>query len=111
GLTFKENCADVRNSKVVDIIHELQSYGVEVFAHDPEADAEEAQREYGVSLLPWEALPRADAIVAAVAHRSFLRIGTDDLSGKLVAGGSFVDVKAAFDADALAAVGARVWRL
>ena len=111
GLTFKENCADVRNSKVVDIIHELRSYGVEVFAHDPEADAQEAEREYGVHLLPWEALPRADAIVAAVAHRGFLALGAEDLTRKLVKGGSFVDVKAAFDASALAAAGLRVWRL
>ncbi len=111
GLTFKENCADVRNSKVVDIIHELTSYGVEVFTHDPEADAEEAAAEYGVQLLPWETLPRADAIVAAVAHKGFLEIGAQGLSRKLVDGGSFVDVKAAFDPTPLAALGVRVWRL
>ncbi len=111
GLTFKENCADVRNSKVVDIIHELKSYGVEVFTHDPEADAEEAAAEYGVHLLPWESLPRADAIVAAVAHKGFLEIGAQNLSRKLVQGGSFVDVKAAFDPSTLAALGVRVWRL
>ena len=111
GLTFKENCADVRNSKVVDIIHELTSYGVEVFTHDPEADAEEAAAEYGVQLLPWETLPRADAIVAAVAHKGFLEIGAQGLSRKLVDGGSFIDVKAAFDPTPLAALGVRVWRL
>ena len=111
GLTFKENCADVRNSKVVDIIHELASYGVEVFTHDPEADVEEAAAEYGVRLLPWESLPRADAIVAAVAHKGFLEIGAQGLSRKLVDGGSFVDVKAAFDPSPLAALGVRVWRL
>ena len=71
GLTFKENCADLRNSKVVDIIRELQAYGVEVFVHDPQADAEEAMHEYGVRLVRWDDLPRADAIVAAVAHREF----------------------------------------
>ena len=50
GLTFKENCADLRNSKVADVINELKSYGVEVFAHDPWADPEEAMHEYGVRL-------------------------------------------------------------
>ncbi len=111
GLTFKEDCADLRNSKVVDIIQELTSYGVEVFVHDPEADAEEALHEYGVRLLAWDALPRADAIVAAVAHKGYRGLGVEDLSRKLVKGGSFIDVKAGFDQAALAASGIRVWRL
>ena len=111
GLTFKEDCADLRNSKVVDIIIELESYGVEVAVHDPEADPAEALHEYGVTLLPWDALPRADAIVAAVAHKGFKALTGEALAGKLVPGGSFVDVKAAFDEAQLRAAGASVWRL
>ncbi|MEY4755026.1 MAG: hypothetical protein RJA44_2701 [Pseudomonadota bacterium] len=111
GLTFKENCADLRNSKVIDIIQELKSYGVEVFVHDPEADPDEAMHEYGVRLLPWNELPRADAIVAAVAHKGFQKLGVEDFSRKLVKGGCFVDVKAAFNADQLESAGLRVWRL
>ena len=111
GLTFKEDCADLRNSKVVDIIRELQSYGVEVHVHDPEADPEEALHEYGVQLHKWEDLPRADAIVAAVAHRGFKALSPEDLCRKVVKGGVFVDVKAAYDAEALRGVGLRVWRL
>jgi UDP-N-acetyl-D-glucosamine/UDP-N-acetyl-D-galactosamine dehydrogenase len=111
GLTFKEDCADLRNSKVVDIISELKSYGVEVSVHDPEADPAEALHEYGVCLLKWEELTRADAIVAAVAHKGFRSLGADDLTRKLVKGGCFVDVKAAFDANALRAAGVNVWRL
>jgi UDP-N-acetyl-D-glucosamine/UDP-N-acetyl-D-galactosamine dehydrogenase len=111
GLTFKENCADLRNSKVVDIIQELRSYGVEVFVHDPEADPDEAMHEYGVRLLDWDDLPRADAVVAAVAHRRFRTLGADDLARKLVKGGCVIDVKSAFDAPALTAAGMRVWRL
>jgi UDP-N-acetyl-D-galactosamine dehydrogenase len=111
GLTFKENCADLRNSKVIDIIQELKSYGVEVFVHDPEADPDEAMHEYGVRLLPWDELPRADAIVAAVAHKGFQKLGVEDFSRKLVKGGCFVDVKAAFNADQLESAGLRVWRL
>ncbi len=111
GLTFKEDCADLRNSKVVDIVQELRSYGVEVYVHDPEADAEEAQREYGVHLQRWEALPRADALVAAVAHRRFRELSLDDIGRKTVRGGCFIDVKGRFDAQALGQAGLRVWRL
>jgi UDP-N-acetyl-D-galactosamine dehydrogenase len=112
GLTFKENCPDLRNSKVVDIIQELKSYGVEVFVHDPEADPDEAMHEYGVRLLTWEDLPRADAIVAAVAHKRFQQqLTVEDFSRKLIKGGCFVDVKSAFDEGALTATGLRVWRL
>jgi len=111
GLTFKENCADLRNSKVVDIIAELRSYGVEVFVHDPEADADEAMHEYGVRLLSWDDLPRADAVVAAVAHRRFQQLGAEDFSRKLIKGGCFIDVKAGFSQAALTGAGLRVWRL
>ena len=111
GLTFKEDCADLRNSKVVDIIQELKSYGIEVFAHDPDADPDEAMHEYGVSLVPWEALPRADAIVAAVAHRSFKALGSEEISRKIVKGGCFIDVKSAFDRVELQRAGLTVWRL
>ena len=111
GLTFKENCADLRNSKVVDIIQELKSYGVEVFVNDPDADPEEAMHEYSVTLTAWNDLPRADAIVAAVAHRSYQVMDAEDLAKKLTKGGCFIDVKSAFDASALAGHGLRVWRL
>ena len=111
GLTFKENCGDLRNSKVIDIIRELESYGVDVFVTDAQADPGEAMHEYGVRLVPFEDLPRADAIVAAVAHREYARLGTEDLCRKLVKGGAVIDVKAAVDAGALRAAGLRVWRL
>ena len=111
GLTFKENCGDLRNSKVIDIIHELQSYGVDVFVCDPQAETEEAMHEYGVRLLPFEELPRADAIVAAVSHREFLAMGLEEFGKKLVKGGAFIDVKAAFDAPELRAAGFHAWRL
>lgn len=111
GLTFKEDCADLRNSKVVDIIQELKSYGVEVFVHDPEADPEEAMHEYGVRLMGWDALPRADAVVAAVAHKRFRDLSGDDICRKVVKKGCFIDVKARFDQAALEAEGLNVWRL
>ncbi|MFZ3081466.1 nucleotide sugar dehydrogenase [Rhodoferax ferrireducens] len=111
GLTFKENCGDLRNSKVIDIINELKSYGVEVFVTDPRAKSDEAMHEYGVSLLPWADLPRADAIVAAVAHREFAELTAEDFGKKLIRGGAFIDVKAAFDSSAIEGAGYKLWRL
>ena len=75
GLTFKENCPDLRNSKVIDVIRELRSYGAVVTVHDPVADAGEAIAHYGLSLTGWDDLPRAHALVAAVAHQSFTPLG------------------------------------
>ncbi len=111
GLTFKENCGDLRNSKVIDIIKELKSYGVAVYVTDPQAESDEAMHEYGVPLLPWSEMPRADAVVAAVSHREFVAMSVAALGEKLVPGGAFIDVKAAFDQHALKAAGYSVWRL
>ncbi len=111
GLTFKENCGDLRNSKVIDIINELKSYGVEVYVTDPQAGSQEAIREYGVPLLSWADLPRADALVAAVAHKEFAELSMDDFGKKLVKGGVFIDVKAVFDRSAIEGAGYRLWRL
>jgi UDP-N-acetyl-D-glucosamine/UDP-N-acetyl-D-galactosamine dehydrogenase len=111
GLSFKENCADLRNSKVGDVIRELLSFGVQVFVHDPVAEAEVALHEYGVELVGWGDLPRADAMVAAVAHDQFLTLTPDDITRKLVRNGCFIDVKGRFDEAALQAQGLHVWRL
>jgi UDP-N-acetyl-D-galactosamine dehydrogenase len=111
GLTFKENCPDLRNSKVADIVAELRSYGVEVHVYDPVADAAEARHEYGIELDSWERLPRADAIVAAVAHRELLARPLSELASKLHPNGCFIDVKSQFDREALTAAGFSVWRL
>jgi UDP-N-acetyl-D-galactosamine dehydrogenase len=111
GLTFKENCGDLRNSKVIDIIKELKTYGVEVFVTDAQAEAEEAMHEYGVRLMPFNDLPCADAIVAAVSHREYAGLTAQEIGRKLVKGGAFIDVKAAFDSKALIDAGFRLWRL
>lgn len=111
GLTFKENCPDLRNSKVADIVQELQSYGVEVHVHDPAAAAEDAEHEYGITLETWENLPRADAIVAAVSHKELLARSLTDIQSKLNEKGCFVDVKSHFDHVALREAGFSVWRL
>jgi len=111
GLTFKENCPDLRNSKVVDIVAELKTYGIDVFVHDPQGDAEEAMHEYGITLTPWEALPRACAIVAAVAHHEYQRMPLAEMTAKVKQGGCVMDVKCMLDPVALSAAGLRVWRL
>jgi UDP-N-acetyl-D-galactosamine dehydrogenase len=111
GLTFKENVPDLRNSRVIDVVNELQSYGARVHVHDPVADPAEARHEYGIDLTAWDALPRAEAIVAAVAHRQLGERALDDIAAKLKPGGLYVDVKAQADADALRARGIQVWRL
>jgi UDP-N-acetyl-D-galactosamine dehydrogenase len=111
GLTFKENCPDLRNSKVIDVIRELESYGVTVHVHDPVALPEEARHEYGVDLVAWEHLPKANAVVAAVAHQAFRERPLDDFLAKLSSGGLYVDVKCQADAEALRSRGVRVWRL
>lgn len=96
GLTFKENCPDLRNSKVPGIIAELNSYGVEVYVHDPLADAENAMHEYGLQLTAWKNLPTADAVVIAVAHETYLLRGAAGISDCLTAEGCVVDVKSLF---------------
>src|SRR5205807_6140963 len=92
GLTFKENCPDTRNSRVVDVVRELQSFGANVLVHDPMADPAEAEHEYGIQLTDWNALPQAAAIVAAVSHRAFVARPVDDFVAKLLPGGVYVDV-------------------
>jgi len=111
GLTFKENCPDLRNSKVIDVIRELESFGVTVHVHDPVAEPAEARHEYGVDLVSWEHLPKANAIVAAVAHQDLVAKSLDALAGKLVPGGLYVDVKSQADRAALGERGIHVWRL
>jgi UDP-N-acetyl-D-galactosamine dehydrogenase len=111
GLTFKENCPDLRNSRVIDIIRELESYGVAVHVHDPLADPGEAVHEYGVELKAWEHLPQANAVVAAVAHRELMARPIEDYLAKIAAGGLLVDVKCQHDAGQLRARGINVWRL
>jgi UDP-N-acetyl-D-galactosamine dehydrogenase len=112
GLTFKENCPDLRNSKVADVIRELKELGCEISVHDPIADSQDAAQHYGLTLTPWEELPaRADAVVAAVPHRNYLAMPLRELLSRLKRNGVFIDVKSAFDRAAINDAGFRMWRL
>ena len=111
GLTFKENCPDTRNTRVIDVIQELKSYGANVHIHDPVADAGEAHHEYGVTLTDWDSLPKAAAIVMAVAHNEFTDRTADELTAKLKPSGVLIDVKGKAPTLSLEERGIDVWRL
>jgi len=111
GLTFKENCPDLRNSKVADMIRELESYGLQVHVHDPVADAAEALHEYGVKLSSWNELPCAEALIFAVAHRELCERPLAQFCDKIAPAGCFIDLKSQFDEATLRESGLSVWRL
>ncbi len=99
GLTFKENIHDIRNSRVPDIIRELQAFGSTTLVYDPYADKAHAHEEYGVTLCDWKDLKDLDAIVLAVSHREFVELGLAKLCGLIKNAGVFVDVKSVFSAE------------
>lgn len=115
GITFKENCPDTRNSKVVDIIRRLNEYEIGTIVADPWADAQVAKQEYGVDLVPFEELPKADCLIVAVGHKEFRsmsmmqlkRLFKDVPDEEKV----LIDVKSLYRLDELKASGMRYWRL
>jgi nucleotide sugar dehydrogenase len=111
GLTFKENCPDLRNSKVIDIIRHLQDYGIDVQVHDPLADSEEAQHEYGVTLTPSAALKPAQAVVLAVAHDAYRQMTPENILALMGDAPVLIDVKSLFKAEDFAHTSLRLWRL
>jgi UDP-N-acetyl-D-galactosamine dehydrogenase len=110
GLTFKEDCPDIRNSKVIDIIRELQDYGINVQAHDPLADPAEVKHEYGLGVVPFDELKPAAAVVVAVAHRQYREMGVEAYKG-LMTGSVLIDVKGIFRQEEVEQAGIRFWRL
>jgi UDP-N-acetyl-D-glucosamine/UDP-N-acetyl-D-galactosamine dehydrogenase len=110
GITFKENCPDIRNSKVIDVIRELQDYGVNVQVHDPLADPDEVEHEYGIRLTPFGELKAASAVIVTVAHQHYVDMSVETYRG-LMNGSVFVDVKGVFCPKTIRAHGMRLWRL
>lgn len=111
GLTFKENCPDLRNSKVIDVIRELQSFGLLVQICDPEADAYEAAHEYGIQLTPLDQLQRAEGIVVAVAHKKFVELDASNYRSLLKHNPVIIDVKGVCNQATFNSAGIRLWRL
>jgi len=111
GLTFKENCSDIRNSKTIDVIEELKEFGVSVQVHDPLADKDEAKAVYGIDLVDFEKLKPSSAVVVAVAHDFYKSLDLDDL--KRIANGNscLIDVKSMYNAAVLKEAGFKFWRL
>ncbi len=111
GLTFKENCRDLRNTRVIDIIRELKDYGIKTQVCDPMVDPEDAHREYGVSMVPLSDLPPADAVILAVAHHCFIELEARGIRQLLKDNPVLIDVKNIFPREDLEEEGIRVWRL
>lgn len=116
GITFKENCPDTRNSKVVDIINRLKEYDINPIITDSWADAEIAKHEYGVDLVSWDDVPKADCVIVAVGHKEFRNMSMmqlkelfkNDLKDEEKV---LIDVKSLYRMDELKASGMRFWRL
>ena len=112
GLTFKENCSDLRNSKVADLVVTLQSFGLNVVVHDPIADPSEAMHEYGIALTAWQDLPvQVGALVVAVAHQQYCERKQDEFLRLLAPNGVLIDIKSIFDPEPIRVAGHPVWRL
>jgi UDP-N-acetyl-D-galactosamine dehydrogenase len=115
GFTFKENCPDTRNTRVIDIVNELSEYGITPMIVDPEADSEEAKQEYGIIFDGMESIKDMDAIVITVGHDQFLKFTQDDFSKMFKEGLNenkiLIDVKGILDRNEYEAAGYRYWRL
>lgn len=111
GFTFKEDCPDVRNTKVVDIIKELEDYNAKVYCCDPVADAPDAEHEYGVKFTAFTDLPQVPLLVVAVAHKEFKSLSLDELLAKVQPGGVILDVKSILPKEEIRARGFILWRL
>jgi UDP-N-acetyl-D-glucosamine/UDP-N-acetyl-D-galactosamine dehydrogenase len=111
GLTFKENVPDTRNSRVVDIVRELESFGLQVQVHDPLANPEDAKHEYGLTITEFDGLRSADAVILAVAHGSYIEDGWPLIQKLLIGGSGLVfDVKMKLDRSSKPE-GIELWRL
>ena len=111
GLTFKEDCPDLRNTRVVDIINELKSYECRILVHDPMADPKEAKAYYNVELKPWEELTDLGALILAVPHDWYRKKPLNSFTGKLNSKGGLIDVKSMLDPDQVKQAGIPFWRL
>ncbi len=111
GLTFKEDCPDLRNTRVIDIVRELRDFGADVQVCDPLADEDEARAEYGIELSAMENLKPAQAVILAVCHKSFRDLSTDDLKKLSTKKPVLIDIKSAYNPEELDKAGFRVWRL
>lgn len=110
GFTFKENCPDTRNTRVIDIVRELEEYGIEPVVCDPVADAEEAKEEYGIELKKQDALKNLDTLIVAVAHDEFKKLDEKDFENLLCKNGIVADIKGIYEREDFEKNGYSYWR-
>ena len=111
GFTFKEDCPDVRNTKVIDMINELKDYNTTVSICDPVADAPDAKHEYGIDFTAFKDLQASSLMIVAVSHEEFKNMSLDDLLSKVTPGGVILDVKSILPKEEIRARGYTLWRL
>lgn len=111
GFTFKEDCPDVRNTKVIDIIKELEDYNAKVYCCDPVADKEDTKHEYGVNLTEFKDIPQVPLLIVAVAHQEFKKLNLDEILCKVKPGGVILDVKSLLPKEEIIKRGYILWRL
>ncbi len=111
GLTFKEDCPDLRNTKVIDIIDELKSYGTNVLVHDMISESRQAFEYYNIDLCKWEDLNDLSALILAVPHKAYLNNQLSDFKNMLLPNGCFIDVKSVFDPKDANELELNYWRL
>jgi UDP-N-acetyl-D-galactosamine dehydrogenase len=111
GLAFKPNIQDLSNSKIVDAIKELESFGVQVMVHDPYVKADMAKSAYGIDLTTWKDLPKVDALIFAVSHDFYLEMTIAELTRNIRQKGCFIDIQSAFPKEMIEDAGFSVWRL
>ncbi len=111
GLTFKEDCPDLRNTRVIDIIDELKSYGTNVLVHDMISESRQAFEYYNINLCKWEDLNDLSALILAVPHKAYLNNQLSDFKNMLLPNGCFIDVKSVFDPKDANELELNYWRL
>jgi UDP-N-acetyl-D-galactosamine dehydrogenase len=111
GLTFKEDCPDLRNSRVVDILDELKEFGVHLEVFDPLANSSDVETEFGIKACEFESIKESNAVIFAVQHSSFLNFTANDFAKLLSKDGVVIDVKGIFNPSTIRELGYRYWRL
>lgn len=111
GLAYKENCSDIRDTNVVEIINALKGYGIQVLVNDPIIDHDQAKIEYDIDMVSWEDLKNLNAIILTVAHTQYISLSKSEILKKLNKNGVIIDIKEIFDANSFSGTDINLWRL
>jgi len=111
GITFKEDCPDFRNTRALDIVKELESYGISVLVHDPLANYDDVKKMLGISLVSWDEMKYLSALIIAVPHEKYRKKQVAEFADMLCSGGFIIDVKSILDLEEVEKLGIKFWRL